>query len=69
MKKLNFGTAAVCIALAMVGCSNGVSKESDGSVRVSHGLDSCRVYVVEKDGYKFAVAVSAYSCAITQIKE
>lgn len=67
-------TTAVAVACSawlclMVGCSKGVTKDSGGGVTVSDGNGSCTVYIVEKDGYKFAVAVGYYKCAITQIKE
>ena len=67
-------TTAVAVACnawlcLMVGCSGGVTKKSDGGGSVSDGQASCTVYIVEKDGHKFAVAVGYHKCAITQIKE
>ena len=61
--------AEVSLLCLMVGCSGGVKKESDGGVTVSDGEGSCTVYIIEKDGYKFAVALGYSKCAITQRKE
>jgi len=41
---------------------------SDSGTLVSNGTVECTVYIIEKDGYRFAVAVGYNSCSITQIK-
>jgi hypothetical protein len=71
--KLNYKSgllAVLCIAWICLttGCEKGTKNESDGSVRVANGDGACNVYIVEKDGYRFAVAVGYNKCAITQIK-
>ena len=59
------------LSLIATGCEDGVSEEvtSNGGTEVHGSGGGCTVYVVEKDGYKFAVAVGHYKCGITQIIE
>ena len=51
------------------GCTGGVKEnKTNGGTEVSDSGGSCTIYIVEKDGYKFAVAVGYSKVAITQIK-
>ena len=60
--------AAVVLLCIMPGCSD-VKNKKDAGTYVSDGFGNCTVYIIEKDGYKFAVAVGDGTCAICQIKE
>jgi hypothetical protein len=64
MKKL-----ILLIALPLASCGGGTApSDIPGGTRVSDENRSCTVFIIEKDGHKFAVAVGLNKCAITQIR-
>ena len=55
----------------MIGCDNHtpVVSNNNGGTVVSDGFGSCTVYIIEKQGHKFAVAVGIQKCSIVEIKD
>ena len=60
---------AIPAILTSSGCGGGVkTNATNNGTEVSDSGGSCTVFIIEKDGYKFAVAVGYQKVAIAQIK-
>ncbi len=61
----------IALSICLTGCNvnSGVKDNRiTGGTEVSDSGGSCTIYIVEKDGYKFAVAVGYEKVSIVQIK-
>lgn len=63
------GVATLIPFCLLVGCEHGPAPTPAGGVSVGDGTGSCTIFIVEHQGYKFAVAVGYNKCAIVQLKD
>lgn len=69
-KKITTIVFVILTSLCLVNCGDGgvTHNTNSGGTRISDGNGSCTVFIIEKDGYKFGVAVGTQKCSIVQIR-
>lgn len=68
MKKLMLVVLTIIFVSLLASCQKGISNV-DGKTLIKNGTGGfCEVYIIEKDGYKFAVVMNNHGCGIIQLK-